>query len=242
MAWMILKLDLADVVFAGGTEAAITETFQESYSAMHALSTRNDEPQKASRPFDRDRDGFVMGEGCGVLILESLDHARKRGARILAELVGVGMTCDAHHMTANHPDGRGAAAAMRLALNSAQMKPEDVDYISAHGTSTPMNDPIETHAIKMAFGEAAYRVPVSSIKSMIGHCIGASGGIEAATCVMTIQENVIPPTINLDNPDPKCDLDYVPHHARRTPMNVVLSNSFAFGGQNCVLLFKRFSE
>lgn len=240
-AWMLLRLGLADVAVAGGTEAAISASFQESYITMRALSTRNDAPQQASRPFDKDRDGFVIGEGCGVLILETLEHAQRRGAPILAELAGVGMTCDAYHLTANHPEGRGAAQAMRMALQTAGLAPEQIDYINAHGTSTPMNDPIETQAIKTVFGEAAYRIPVSSIKSMIGHCIGASGAIEAVVCVMALQQNIIPPTINLDEPDARCDLDYVPHQARHADLNFVMSNSFAFGGQNCVLIFRKFT-
>ncbi|RMH72881.1 MAG: beta-ketoacyl-[acyl-carrier-protein] synthase II [Gemmatimonadetes bacterium] len=240
-AWMLLRLGLADVAVAGGTEAAISASFQESYITMRALSTRNDAPQQASRPFDKDRDGFVIGEGCGVLILETLKHAQRRGAPILAELAGVGMTCDAYHLTANHPEGRGAAQAMRMALQTAGLAPEQIDYINAHGTSTPMNDPIETQAIKTVFGEAAYRIPVSSIKSMIGHCIGASGAIEAVVCVMALQQNIIPPTINLDEPDARCDLDYVPHQARHADLNFVMSNSFAFGGQNCVLIFRKFT-
>lgn len=239
VAWMLLKAGLADVAFAGGAEAAITPAFVESYIALRALSTRNDDPPRASRPFDKDRDGFVLGEGCAVLILETLEHARQRGAPILAELAGVGMTCDAYHITDVHPDGRGATEAIALALQSAGVKPEDVGYINAHGTATEINDPIETNAIKKMFGEQAYRIPVSSIKSMIGHCIGAAGALEAVTCVMTLTEGVIPPTINLDHPDPACDLDYVPHTARTKNVSVAISNSFAFGGQNCVLVLKR---
>ena len=240
-AWMQLKLGLADVAFAGGAESAITETYVESFIALRALSTRNDDPQAASRPFDRDRDGFIISEGCGVLILETLEHAQQRGAPILAELVGIGMSCDAFHITAAHPDGRGAAQAMNQALQTADLRPEEIDYINAHGTSTEVNDPIETTAIKTVFGEYAYQVPISSIKSMIGHSIGASGALEAVASVMTINEGVIPPTINLDNPDPACDLDYVPNQARKKSIDVVMSNSFAFGGQNCSLIFKRFT-
>ena len=238
-ALMILKLGLADVVLAGGAESAVCETFVESYAVMRALSTRNDEPQRASRPFDRDRDGFVIGEGCGVLVLETLDRARQRGANILAELAGVGMSCDAFHITSAHPDGRGAAQAMTAALNSAGLGPADVDYVNAHGTATQVNDPIETNAIKTALGEFAKQTPVSSIKSMIGHTIGAAGALEAVASVMALNANVIPPTINLDTPDPKCDLDYVPHTARQKELNVIMSNSFAFGGQNCVLIFRK---
>lgn len=241
-ALMILKSGLADVALAGGAEAAICETFLESYAVMRALSTRNDAPGQASRPFDRDRDGFVIGEGCGVLVLETLERAQQRGANILAELSGMGMSCDAYHITSAHPDGRGAAQAMTAALNSAGLGPADVDYINAHGTATQVNDPIETNAIKTAFGEFAYQIPVSSIKSMIGHSIGAAGALEAVTCIMALNAGVIPPTINLDNPDPKCDLDYVPLTARKKELNVIMSNSFAFGGQNCVLVFQKFKS
>ena len=239
-AVMILKLGLADVALAGGAEAAICETFLESYAVMRALSTRNDEPERASRPFDRNRDGFVIGEGCGVLVLETLERAQRRGANILAELSGIGMSCDAFHITSAHPDGRGAAQAMTAALQSAGLEPADVDYINAHGTATQVNDPIETNAVKTVFGERAYQTPVSSIKSMIGHSIGAAGALEAIACIMAINAGIIPPTINLDNPDPKCDLDYVPHTAREKELNVVMSNSFAFGGQNCTLIFQKF--
>ena len=239
-AMMILKLGLADVVLAGGAEAAVCETFLESYAVMRALTTRNDAPARASRPFDKERDGFVSAEGCGVLVLETLERAQQRGANILAELSGMGMSCDAYHITSAHPDGRGAAQAMTAALNSAGLGPADVDYINAHGTATQVNDPIETNAIKIAFGEFAGQIPVSSIKSMIGHSIGAAGALEAVTCVMALNAGVIPPTINLDNPDPKCDLDYVPHTAREKDLNTVMSNSFAFGGQNCVLIFRKF--
>jgi len=241
-AWMMLKLGMADVVFAGGAESAITQCFLESYIALRALSTRNDEPQRASRPFDIDRDGFVMAEGCAILILETLEHARNRNANILAELVGVGMSCDAYHITAAHPDGRGASQAMQSALQSAQLTAAEVDYINAHGTATTVNDPIECNAIKTVFKDHAFKIPVSSIKSMIGHSIGASGALEAVTSVMIINEGIIPPTINIDNPDKGCDLDFVPHKARQKTVDVVMSNSFAFGGQNCVLIFQRFDS
>jgi 3-oxoacyl-[acyl-carrier-protein] synthase II len=239
-ALMTLKLGLADVVLAGGAESAICETFLKSYLAMRALSTRNDEPERASRPFDKNRDGFVIAEGCGVLVLETLDRARRRDAPILAELVGVGMTCDAFHITSAHPDGEGAAQAMTAALNSAGLNAEEVDYINAHGTSTQVNDPIETKAIKTVFGDLAKQIPVSSTKSMTGHAIGAAGALEAVACIMALNANIIPPTINLDTPDPACDLDYVPHHAREKELDVVMSNSFAFGGQNSVLIFRKF--
>jgi len=239
-ALMLLKLGMADVVLAGGAESAICDTFVSSYIAMRALSSRNDEPERASRPFDIDRDGFVIAEGCGVLVLETLERALKRGAPVLAELVGTGLTCDAFHITSAHPDGKGAAQAMTTALQSARLNIEDVDYINAHGTSTQVNDTIETKAIKTVFGERARQVPVSSTKSMTGHAIGAAGALEAVICIKAINTNVIPPTINLDNPDPACDLDYVPHIAREKEVNVAMSNSFAFGGQNSVLIFKQF--
>jgi 3-oxoacyl-[acyl-carrier-protein] synthase II len=241
-ALMLLKLGMADVVLAGGAESAICDTFVSSYIAMRALTSRNDEPERASRPFDKDRDGFVIAEGCGVLVLETLERAQRRGAPILAELVGTGMTCDAFHITSAHPDGKGAAQAMTTALNSAGLNKEDVDYINAHGTATQVNDAIETKAIKSVFGERVGQLPVSSTKSMTGHAIGAAGALEAVTCIMALNANVIPPTINLDTPDPACDLDYVPHHAREKELNVVMSNSFAFGGQNSVLIFKKFDS
>jgi 3-oxoacyl-[acyl-carrier-protein] synthase II len=239
-AMMLLKLGLADVVLAGGAEAAICETFLQSYIAMRALSTRNDEPERASRPFDAERDGFVIAEGCGVMVLETMEKALARGAPILAELVAAGMTCDAFHITSAHPDGVGAAQAMTAAMKAARINADEIDYINAHGTSTPVNDPIETRAIKVALGDYAARTPVSSTKSMTGHAIGAAGALEAIICVKALEAGVIPPTINLDNPDPECDLDYVPHQAREKAMDVVMSNSFAFGGQNCVLIFRKF--
>lgn len=239
-AMMILKMGLADTVLAGGSESAICETFLQSYIAMRALSTRNDEPERASRPFERDRDGFVIAEGCGVMVLETLEKAQKRDAPILAELVGAGMTCDAFHITSAHPDGLGAAQAMNAALNAAGLNANEVDYINAHGTSTPVNDPIETNAIKLALGDNAFSTPVSSTKSMTGHAIGAAGALEAMICVKALEEGIIPPTINMFNPDPACDLDYVPHEARQAKLDIVMSNSFAFGGQNCVLIFKKF--
>ena len=240
-AMMLLKLGHADVVLAGGAEAAICETFLQSYISMRALSTRNDEPERASRPFDRDRDGFVIAEGCGVMVLETLENAQRRGAPILAELAGAGLTCDAFHITSAHPDGVGAAQAMTAAMNTAGINPGEVDYINAHGTSTPVNDPIETRAIKVALGDHARQTPVSSTKSMTGHAIGAAGALEAIICVKAMEAGVMPPTINLDHPDPECDLDYVPNEARSKKLDVVMSNSFAFGGQNCVLIFRKFS-
>ncbi len=238
LALGFLKAGLVDVVLAGGAESCIVPASVESYHALRALSLRNDEPQRASRPFDQNRDGFVIAEGAAVLVLESFKHAQTRGAKPLAELAGIGMSCDAFHITASPSDGRGAADAIRQALHTAGLDIKDVDYINAHGTSTPINDPAETAAIKSVFGERAYDIPVSSIKSMIGHALGASGALEAVATVRTITDAIITPTINLDTPDPLCDLDYVPNVARRQPVNVALSNSFGFGGQNCVLAFK----
>ena len=237
-AAMLLKTGQVDMALAGGAEACISPASVESYHALRALSTRNESPAEASRPFDKDRDGFVIAEASAILVLETAEHAKKRGATVLAELAGWGMTCDAYHITASPPDGRGAAQAMKQALHHAGIAPQDVDYINAHGTSTPVNDPAETQAIKTVFGERAFDVPVSSIKSMIGHALGASAALEAVASICTIREDVIPPTINLKKPDPLCDLDYVPNVARRKKVNTVLSNSFGFGGQNCVLLFR----
>jgi 3-oxoacyl-[acyl-carrier-protein] synthase II len=238
-AWMMLRSGFADVAIAGGAESAITEAYLESFCALRALSTCNEQPERASRPFDLQRDGFVMAEGAAVLVLESLAHARQRSAVMLAELVGIGMSCDAHHITAAHPDGRGAAQAMEQALTCAGMEPSQIDYISAHGTGTKMNDPIETHSIKSTFKELAQGIPISSIKSMVGHAIGAAGALGAVTCVNAINRQMIPPTINLEHPDPECDLDYVPNVARPRTVRAAMANSFAFGGQNCVLVFKR---
>jgi 3-oxoacyl-[acyl-carrier-protein] synthase II len=238
-AYLLLKAGLSDVSLAGGAESAITPTFVESYIAMRALSTRNDEPARASRPFDKDRDGFVIGEGAGVLVMETLEHAEKRGAKVLAELTGIGMTCDAYHITTPHLEGQGASAAMEQALIDANLAPEDIGYINAHGTSTIMNDIIETKAIKAVFGQNAYRIPVSSIKSMIGHSIGAAGALEAIASILALDNNLVPPTINLENPDPQCDLNYVPNNACKKELGYVMSNSFGFGGQNCALIFKK---
>jgi 3-oxoacyl-[acyl-carrier-protein] synthase II len=237
-AAMMLKAGQVDMVLAGGAEACVSPASVESYHALRALSTRNESPAEASRPFDKDRDGFVIAEASAILVLETAEHAKKRGAAVLAELAGWGMSCDAYHITASPPDGGGAARAMQQALQSAELEPQDVDYINAHGTSTPLNDPAETQAIKSVFREKAYDIPVSSIKSMIGHALGAAAALEAVASICTIRENVIPPTINLEKPDPLCDLDYVPNVARRKEVNTVLSNSFGFGGQNCVLLFR----
>lgn len=239
-AHMIRRGD-ADVMIAGGAEAAITPFAYASFCAMKAMSTRNDAPDKASRPFDRQRDGFVMGEGAGILILESLEHARARGARIYCELAGYAATCDAFHITQPDPEGRGLSLAMRRALASAGAAPTDVDYINAHGTSTPYNDKYETLAIKRVFAEQASKVAISSTKSMTGHLLGAAGAIEAVTAVKVIQTGLIPPTINLEDPDPDCDLDYVPNSSRQTSVRCVLSNNLGFGGQNAAAVFRAVS-
>jgi 3-oxoacyl-[acyl-carrier-protein] synthase II len=232
----------ADIMIAGGAEAAITPMSVSGFNAMRALSKRNDEPQKASRPFDRDRDGFVMGEGSGIVILEALSHAQARGARILGELSGYGLTCDAFHMAAPPPGHEGAARAMKAALQDAEMDAAEIDYINAHGTSTPLNDACETEAIKTVFGEHAGRLAVSSTKSMTGHMFGAAGGLEAILCVKAIGEGVLPPTINLDHPDPACDLDYVPHQAKKKEIRTAMSNTFGFGGVNAVVIFRKWGE
>ncbi|MBF8279433.1 MAG: fabF [candidate division NC10 bacterium] len=236
----LIKRGAADVMIAGGSEAVITPLTIGGFSAMKALSTRNDEPHRASRPFDKGRDGFVMGEGAGVLVIEELQHALRRGAKIYAELVGYGMSADAYHMTAPEPEGLGAITSMRLALEAARLNPEDVDYINAHGTSTPMGDAAETRAIKQVFGGHAYRLAVSSVKSMTGHLLGAAGGVESVATVLTIYHGLIPPTINYDEPDPGCDLDYVPNKARQAEVRVALTNSFGFGGTNATLVFKQY--
>ncbi|OJT20785.1 beta-ketoacyl-[acyl-carrier-protein] synthase II [Archangium sp. Cb G35] len=240
-AWKSIRLGETDAAIAGGSEAGITPLAMGGFSVMKAMSTRNEDPAGASRPFDKDRDGFVLGEGAGVVVLEELEHAKKRGARILAELVGYGANSDAYHVTAPAPEGEGAARCMRLALESARMNPEDVGYINAHGTSTPLNDVNETKAIKTVFGAHARALAVSSTKSMTGHMLGAAGGAEAVVSVLTLLRRVIPPTINQSTPDPECDLDYVPNQAREQRVDVVMSNSFGFGGTNTVLLFKRFA-
>lgn len=228
----------ADVMITGGSEAAITPFSYASFCSMKAMSTRNDAPQKACRPFDKNRDGFIMGEGSGVLVLESLEHAQARGARIYCELAGYAATCDAYHITSPDPEGKGLSLAMRRALASAGVMPEQVDYINAHGTSTPYNDKFETLAIKKVFGDHAYRVPISSTKSMTGHLLGAAGGIESVIAVKTIQSGMIAPTINLEEPDSDCDLDYVPNTARAATVRTVLSNNLGFGGQNAAIVFR----
>jgi 3-oxoacyl-[acyl-carrier-protein] synthase II len=239
-AWKSIQTDETDAVIAGGAESAITPLSIGGFAAMKALSTRNAEPHRASRPFDRDRDGFVTGEGAGIVVLEELEHARRRGAPILAELAGYAACSDAHHVSAPAPEGEGAARCMRLALRSARMSPDQIGYINAHGTSTPSNDVNETRAIKAVFGEHARKLAVSSTKSMTGHLLGAAGGAEAVVSVRALARSVLPPTINYENPDPECDLDYVPNHPREVRVDAVMSNSFGFGGTNAVLVFNRF--
>lgn len=241
-AFKVIQRGDADAMIAGGTESCITSMGIGGFNAMKALSTRNDEPEKASRPFDRDRDGFIMGEGSGILIIEELGHALARKAKIYAEIAGYGLTGDAYHITSPAPGGEGAARCMTMALRDAGMDPWEVDYINAHGTSTKYGDELETMAIKTVFKEHAYKVAVSSTKSMTGHLLGAAGGVEAVICALSIRNSMIPPTINLDNPDPECDLDYVPHTARKADIGAALSNSFGFGGTNACLLFKKFSN
>jgi 3-oxoacyl-[acyl-carrier-protein] synthase II len=239
-AFEIIARGDADAMIAGGSEACICELAVGGFSAARALSTRNDEPEKASRPWDSGRDGFVMGEGAGVLVLESLDSAKARGAEILAEVVGYGMSGDAYHMTSPAPEGEGGGRCMKAALDSAGLNPEDVDYINAHGTSTPTGDVCETQGIKGVFGDHANKLMVSSSKSMTGHLLGAAGGIEAAFSVLAVHHGVVPPTINLDDPDPACDLDYVPHKAREADIDVAVSNSFGFGGTNASVIVRKF--
>lgn len=239
-AFRVLQYGDADVMVVGGTESVITPLSIASFASLKALSSRNDEPTKASRPFDATREGFVMGEGAGMLVLETLEHAQQRGAHIYAELVGYGLTADAHHMTAPAPEGEGAARAMRMALKDAGLTPGDVDYINAHGTSTPMNDKLETQAVKAVFGNHAKALAISSTKSMTGHLLGAAGGIEAVATVLTIERGIMPPTINLENPDPDCDLDYIPNVARKGNVDVAMSNNMGFGGHNASLVFKKF--
>jgi len=239
-AFRLIQQGYAQAMICGGTEAAVTPLPFAGFAAARALSTRNDDPERASRPFDRDRDGFVMGEGAGILMLEELGHATSRGARIYAEIIGYGLTCDAYHITSPVPGGEGAIRAIQLAMKDGGISPEQVNYINAHGTSTGANDPTETAAIKKALGDAAYKVAISSTKSMTGHLLGGSGGIEAVATVMAIANDKIPPTINLDNPDPECDLDYVPNQSRAQKVDIALSNSFGFGGHNVTLAFKKY--
>ena len=242
-AFKIIQRGEADAMIAGGAEAVITPLGIGGFNAMKALSTRNNEPEKASRPFDIDRDGFVMGEGAGIMILENLQNAQERGAKIYAEVIGYGMTADAYHITSPSPGGEGAARCMAIALRSGGVEPSKIDYINAHGTSTKAGDELESNAIKTVFGEHAYKVAISSTKSMTGHLLGAAGGVEAVFSVMSILNDIVPPTINLDNVDPECgNLDYVPRTARKMPVNYVLSNSFGFGGTNACLLLKKFDK
>ena len=241
-SFKIIQRGDADAMVCGGAEAAITPMGVGGFAAMRALSTRNDDPARASRPFDADRDGFVIGEGAGILVLEELEHARRRGAKIYAEVVGYGMSSDAFHITQPSEDGDGAVRVMTMALQDAGVAPHQVDYINAHGTSTYYNDKLETMAIKRVFGDSAYSVPVSSTKSMMGHLLGAAGGVEAGLIALALRDQVIPPTANYEKPDPECDLDYVPNGARRIEVKYALSNSFGFGGTNAALLLKRYDE
>src|SRR2546428_2051059 len=241
-SWRTIKFGDADIFLAGGSEASIVAIGLAGFSAMKALSTRNDEPERASRPFDRDRDGFVMGEGAGIVVVEELEHAKARGAKIYCELTGYGLSSDAYHMTAPPPDGEGAVRAMQLALEHARVSPNQVDYINAHATSTDIGDLCETRAIKQVFGEQAYKVSISSTKSMTGHLLGGAGGIEMAACALAIRDSVIPPTINLENPGEGCDLDYTPNVAREKKVRVVLNNSFGFGGHNATLIATAFEK
>ena len=241
-AWRMIKFGDADAFVAGGAEASMSPMGLAGFGSMRALSTRNDEPEKASRPFDKDRDGFVMGEGAGVIVMEELEHAKKRGANIICELAGYGVSADAHHMTSPHPDGSGASRCMDMAMKHAGVNPTDVNYVNAHGTSTGLGDIAETKAIKVSFGDYAKNgLVVSSSKSMTGHLLGAAGGIELAACAKAIETGVVPPTINLDEADPECDLDYVPNESRELNVDVAVSNSFGFGGHNATVVLKRFA-
>ena len=239
-AWRTIKAGDASVMFAGGSEAAVIPIGIGGFCAMRAMSTRNDNPKHASRPFDKDRDGFVMGEGAGVLVLEELEHAKKRGAKIYCEISGYGNTADAHHLTSPSPGGEGAARCMKMALRTGGLNLEDVNYINAHGTSTPVGDIAETQAIKSVFGEHAKKLAVSSTKGATGHMLGAAGAVEMAACALAIKNSIVPPTINLQNPDPECDLDYVPNTAREMPVNAIVNNSFGFGGHNSTIAAKKF--
>ena len=242
IAYEIIKRGDAQAIIAGGADAIINPIGIAAFNANKAISTRNDDPQRASRPFDAERDGFVISEGAVILILENLSFARKRGANILAEVIGYGISGDAYHITQPDAGGDGAVRAMQMALNKAGLAASEIDYINAHGTSTPLNDKVETLAIKTVFGNDAYRIPISSTKSMLGHLIGGAGTIEAAVCIMAIRNGIIPPTINLTNPDPDCDLDYVPGVARKTKVATAMSNAFGFGGHNSILLLRQYSE
>jgi 3-oxoacyl-[acyl-carrier-protein] synthase II len=241
-AYEMIRHGCAEVMLSGGTHSMIHPFGVTGFILLTALSTRNDEPKKASRPFDRDRDGFIIGEGAGMLVLEELEHAKARGARIYGEIVGYGSTADAFRITDSHDEGRGAIACLREAIAGSGLAPEQIGYVNAHGTSTSVNDSIETLAIKRVFGDAAYDIPISSTKSMMGHLIAAAGSVEAIVCLLTIRDGVLPPTINLDNPDSDCDLDYIPHESRKKHVDVALSNSFGFGGQNITLILKRYTD
>lgn len=241
-AYLMIERGDADAMICGGTEATVTPLAVGGFASMRALSTRNDDPKKASRPFDMERDGFVMGEGSGVLILESLEHAKKRGAKIYAEVIGYGATGDAYHLTAPAPEGEGAARAMKIAMKRANVKPEEVDYINAHGTSTDLNDKFETMAIKGAFGEHAYKLAISSTKSVTGHLLGAAGAVEGIAIALALKHGIIPPTINYETQDPDCDLDYVPNKARKENIKIALSNSLGFGGHNATIMLKKFED
>lgn len=241
-AYRMIQHGIADLGVCGGSEAGVIEISLAGFGALRALSVRNDEPERASRPFDRERDGFVIGEGAGIMVLEALEHALERGAAIHAEIVGYSSNDDAYHITAPDPDGAGATACMRLALASAGLRPEEIDYVNAHGTSTALNDVTETRAIKEALGRRAYRTPISSTKSMTGHLLGAAGALEALLSIRALETGIIPPTINLEHPDPECDLDYVPNQARRAELRTALSNSFGFGGHNVCLIFQKWQE
>jgi 3-oxoacyl-[acyl-carrier-protein] synthase II len=236
-----IRLGAADAMIAGGAEATITPLGVGGFNAMKALSTRNENPEAASRPFDKDRDGFVIAEGAGILVLEELEFAKRRGATIYAEFKGYGATADANHITAPAPDGNGAVRCIKMALQEAELGTEDIQYLNAHGTSTPLNDPLETKAIKQAFGDHAYKLAVSSTKSMTGHLLGATGAVEAITSIKAIQHGLAPPTINLDTPDPECDLDYVPNEPRSMEIDNIISNSLGFGGTNATLIFSKFT-
>jgi 3-oxoacyl-[acyl-carrier-protein] synthase II len=241
-SWRTIKFGDADIFLAGGSEASIVSIGLAGFSAMKALSRRNDEPQRASRPCDSDRDGFVMSEGAGIVVVEELEHAKKRGAKIYCELAGYGLSADAYHQTAPPEDGEGAARAMKMALDHAGVSPNQVDYINAHATSTGLGDIAETRAIKAAFGEEAKKVSISATKSMTGHLLGGAGVVETAICALAIRDGVIPPTINLDNPDPQCDLDYTPHKAKEKKIHVAINNSFGFGGHNATLVTTAFKD
>lgn len=241
-ATRLIQYGEVDVMITGGTEGAISPVGVGGFNAMKAISTRNDAPEKASRPFDRDRDGFVMGEGAGILVLEELEHARRRGAKIHAEIIGAGASGDAYHITAPHPEGKGAIRAMKEALKDAGLTPSQVDYVNAHGTATDVGDPIETRAIRDVFGSYADELAVSSTKSMIGHLLGAAGAVELIATILTIRDNIIPPTINLDNPDPECDLYYVPNRSEKRQVDTAISNTFGFGGHNSTIVVRRFTE